>query len=243
MSKKSLLLLFFMLTSSAFSQSASEYNVYILDIPPYGFLNQNNVAGLYFDIAEEIAKEAKIKFNYFLVPFARAEKSVMEEKKSLTFMFDTDIVSTKAQKIAPLFKRSSFVITSLQQKPNSKPEDLKNEVIGRLANGCADLEKMNVGNQFVTINSFSSGLSMLLKGRLNGVCGTQEALSFYLKKGNFKLAQFGPMILISKRVVYLHASKDVTPKEVLRFKQAVYKIKVSKKLKKIIANSGLKEIE
>ena len=235
-------LLIFLITP-ALSNDSNVYNVYILDIPPYGFLNQKSVAGLYFDIAEEISKEAKIKFNYSLVPFARAEKLVTEEKKSLTIMFETDLITPKTQKVASLFKRSSYVITSTSHKQGTVPSDLKNEVIGRLANGCVDLEKMKVDNQFVTINSFSSGLSMLLKGRLSGVCGTQEALSFYFKKGHFKLTDFGPMILISKRVVYLHASKDISDAEILKIKEAVQKIKDSKKLKKIISNSGLEEAD
>lgn len=223
--------IFFM--SPVFS-TENTFNFYIIDVPPYGIMKNDQMEGLYVDMVTLLEKRSKMRINKFLVPYARAVKTVLLNENNLTMMFDTQTLESKSTKIAPLFDVNSHILMSQNKKTINSLGSIQNLVIGRMRGGCLDINEEKYKIKFEDFSTFEIGINQLLKNRLDGICGTKIGFDYFLKKMNYSLSNFGPLILTSKRTVYLHASPSMTAENKKKWIEAAASIKKDPEFKRIL---------
>ncbi len=211
-------------------------NFYIMDVPPYGLMKNNQMAGFYVDIATLLEKRSKSHINKFLVPYPRAVKTVLSEKNSLTIMFDTQELESKSTKIAPLFNVNNYILMSATKKEVNSLSSINGLIVGRMRGGCLDINEEKYKIKFEDFSTFEIGLNQLVKGRIDGICGTRVAMTYFLKKMKYSVSDFGPFVLTSKRTVYLHASPSMTTENKKKWVRVVTRIKKDPEFKRIIEN-------
>lgn len=197
-------------------------------------MKNDQIEGPYVDVVTLLERSSKMRISKLLVPYARTVKTVLLDQNNLTMMFDTQVLEHKSTKIAPLFDVNSYILMSRNNKKVSTLGNIQNLVIGRMRGGCLDVNEEKYKIKFEDFNTFEIGLNQLLKNRLDGICGTKIGFNYFLKRMNHSISDFGPLILTSKRTVYLHASPLMTAENKTKWIEAVSSIKKDPKFKKIL---------
>lgn len=225
---KPVALVFLMLSffgSFCFSQQLDEKLKFIFfTIEPYAHISKNEVTGIYPRIASKIAKEFKQALNVELVPFARLATSLLGEKNSVTFSFETESLKNKTKQLDVLMEVDSVVARLDAAIEIKKSEKILS--IGRMRGGCLDLKPESFfAFKFEELDNFESGFKMLTSKRIDGVCATQDVVNHYIKALKIDSKKMGRSHVISKRKVYIYVNPEMSESVQVDLKKRIAELK------------------
>ena len=191
-------------------QPAEKLKFIFFAIEPYAQNSKNEISGIYPKIALKIAKEFKQPLNVELVPFPRLATSLLSEKNSVTFSFETESLKSKTKQLDVLMEVDSVVARFDVEKAETKNSE-KILTIGRMRGGCLDLKaELFLPFKFEELDNFESGFKMLTSKRIDGVCATRDVVNHYIKALKIDSKKIGPTHVISKRKVYIYVNPEMS---------------------------------
>jgi ABC-type amino acid transport substrate-binding protein len=202
----------------------------LVEFPPTSWTEGSVVKGSYVDFLKALGKRAEFKIEIQAFPFLRAADKVRVGSAELTIAPLTAATSKIGGDRIFLYKHRYFLV-SRKRKPFCSLQEVRGE-IGRLRGGCSDLlDEKKV--KFFEVASYDQGLTMLQKGRLNGFCGVEEGLSYWMKQ----------MPLDTKTLEkFLIAERDTFILFSPHFNKAYFE-KIEKAAKALIAEGALQKIQ
>lgn len=218
------LLLF--LFSGLLSSHAKEavIKVTVSHVHPYGYLEGKDLKGLNVDYLKKLEKETGLKFEYNLVPHARAQLQMKFGQDDLMIMFARTCNTHSALYMSfghiydlypTFFLKESFVKKSHVR-------------VGRIIGTCSQLLKETGYNITVTeLPMMDNVIEMLTKNRLDGICGLPPVINYSLKKTSAlseKLIQIKQAKASDQTRIVLCGKKDLPPESKQKLIKAMKKI-------------------
>lgn len=225
---------FLLLLSLPLHADEPALRVALFDVLPYaGKSPEGQPRGIYVDFARAIAQRAGLPLKIELYPFARAGALVESGQADATLSFVTEPLERGAWQLGPVTTVDSVVVLR-KGLSAAKSSDLAGLMIGRLKGGCLDLAKEpGVVDKLYDVNTFDSGVRMLMIGRLDGLCTTREAFVAAARGAAGKATDFGPSVLLSQRVVQFHLTQKSSPALRERLQTSLDSLRKDRELEKI----------
>lgn len=189
-----------------------ELRVALFDVLPYaGQAPEGSPRGIYVDLARAIALRARLPLKIDLYPFARVGALVESGQADATLSFTTEPLERGAWQVGVVATVDSVVVLR-KGLSAATSGDLAGLMIGRLKGGCLDLAKTPAAvDRLYDVNTFDSGVRMLMIGRLDGLCTTREAFVAAARRAGGKATDFGLSVFLSQREVQFHLTKKASP--------------------------------
>lgn len=178
-----LIIFFFINLSIAHAAPAAKdsptIQVDLSDVPPFSYIENGKIKGINVDIAKQLEKKSKLKFQYNIYPHGRMLKVLKSKHSDVIISFrimceknkDSYEVQTKLFSLMP--------IILLKKSVDPKKQDIR---VGRLIGTCQDLSDTNVKKELlVNIASLDLAFKMLKAKRLDGVCANAPVLKYNLQ--------------------------------------------------------------
>jgi|GEM_PF-3006379 len=182
---------------------AGELRVALFDVAPYSYRNaQGQVQGIYVEQVMQLARLIHREPRIELTSFARRDWLIAQGQADLAIGFETDTLKHSALRLGPVAWVDSIILL----RPGLSTGDLQELKLGRIRGGCSDLQARNPAQAFHEINHYQSGLHMLLNQRLDGLCGTRDALEYSARQEAIDLADLHQLPLTQGREVWVFVS-------------------------------------
>ncbi len=220
--------LFFLILGGSLAH-AEKITASVIDVAPIGYIEGTEQKGLYVEILQALAAAGGFEVEIQLTPYLRGISLVESKEIDLTIMFDTEISDKIKTKKVKLYERDLNIYT-LKERSFSSGQDFNGE-IGRLTGACSDLEK-NHQIKLVNLGSFDQALTLLVKNRLRGICGTHASIYFICHKLHTPISQLKGT-LIAKKMLSAHFHPTARREKVEKVMKALQIIKKNGQLQKI----------
>jgi polar amino acid transport system substrate-binding protein len=192
---------------SAFAVNESRLEIRTIAIAPYGFENGVEPNGIYFDLANQLGKDAGFITHNIIYPYARIVSELKAGQTDLTIMFKYKALSDDVLYIAPLPTLQNVVI-GLAGTDIHAVGDLKDKRLGYLR-GAKFSDVIDNDPQILKyeIRDYFQGVEMLKAGRVYAIIGPMDAmLSAAISLGD-NIDIFGQPFVVSKRTPWVQMSK------------------------------------
>ncbi len=130
--------------------------------------NEGTPLGLHYDILKAIEAELGQPIEIKMAPSLRVYETFAHNQVDMTVLVNTTRIRESGSLKVYLFS-TRFYLYSLPNAPIKTVEQASG-VIGRLRGGCLTLNNADI--DFFELNSYEQGVEMLLRGRIQGVCGS-----------------------------------------------------------------------
>ena len=201
--------------------------------PPYNYTENGVIKGFSVEIVEAIIKQLNLDYKVLLLPGARGEKMLKEEKNIMSFsLFRTKKRENKFKWIGPI---SDDAVYFYKKKGNPLKiktlEDAKNvNLISSFHKGLVfDILKENGFTNLSPVSNHLSSIKKVLKERVDlGVNLTPLGIKYYLRKAQISQDEIE---LTSVKLVafplYIACSKDISDETIAQWQKALDHIKSS----------------
>jgi len=236
--KLNLLTIFFVFfISSAYAQTIQ---VITEEWAPYNYKEKGIIKGFSTEIVKATLKQADIKYQLKLYPWARAYKMAKTNKNILIYTISRTSQREKMFKwVAPLAPMKTFLFKLKNNRIKVKSlQDLKKHTVGLVRGDVMheffESKGFSAGNNILLVTKPIQNIIKLLKGRIDFMIGNEIALSYQVNKMGFQFTKFEKvLLLINDGFYYMAFSKQTDDALVEKLKQAFEVVKRSGELKKI----------
>ena len=193
------------------SQENKTLQVRTISIPPYGITSKGQFSGIYYDLANTLAREAGYKTNNNIYPYARIIHELTFGKTDLTIMFKYKELEDHVTYIAPLPSLKNVVI-GLSESHFPDMQSLKHKNIAYLR-GAKFSDKIDNDPDILKslIRDFDQGISMLFAKRVDAIIGPLDpiimASNSLAKTGKYPRLTLGLPLIVSERTPWVQVSK------------------------------------
>lgn len=217
-----MLLLLTLMLAPGPASAVPPLKVALFDVAPYVVKQQGREpSGRYVMLARELAHAAGLDIDLLILPFARIGPALADGQADLTIGFATESVDKAALRLGNVMAVESLVVTKLG-RPVLSLAQLAGYRIGRARGACQHLAQVRPPRmELVDINGFDSGIRMLARGRLDGLCLTREVLQHYLQLTGVTRAELGTELVVSRRMVGVFVRRDLDAGIVARLRTAL----------------------
>jgi len=179
-----------------------------IEIEPYGFRDGKDLKGIYYDLADQIRKDMGWSNEHIILPYARIMHEMKSGKPVLTIMYKYDELTPHVDYIHPLPTLKNVVIGK-KNTDLSSIEKLNNKSLAYLR-GAKFSEEID-SNPKITIYpvaNFEVALTMLSRGRVDGVIGPMQPIMTSAKKLDLSEVFLGTPLVVSNRTPWLQITKN-----------------------------------
>lgn len=176
--------------------------------------NEGTPRGLHYDILKAIEAELGQPIEIKTAPSLRVYETFAHNQVDMTILVNTTRIREVGSLKVYLFS-TRFYLYTLSEAPIETVEQASG-VIGRLRGGCLALNNADI--EFFELNSYEQGVEMLLRGRIQGVCGSDALFNAAesLSPSNGTLHR----LLLTEVPVWLHLQPSMDAKRVREISQA-----------------------
>ncbi|MCJ8300592.1 MAG: transporter substrate-binding domain-containing protein [Pseudomonadales bacterium] len=192
--------------SSAHREDENIVQFRTIAIAPYGFERDSAAAGIYFDLANLLLREAGFRSEHHIYPYARIIHELKTGQTDLTIMFKYQELADHVIYIAPLPTLKNVVI-GLKGEHFESISALRGKTLAYLrgANFSEQIDNDPLIVKHRTAD-FRQGIEMLARGRVDAVIGPiQPILSAAAAMDRINM--LGEPLVVSERTPWLQISK------------------------------------
>lgn len=207
-----------------------------IKVAPFGFTgDEGEPTGMMFEISNKIAEEAGLKYTNIIVPYARTILELRDGKADFVLRYSNDQLPAIAVPVTSIISMHNIIL-SREGISFKSLENLHGKIIGRVRGGKFDVNFDNdtAINKFEA-NDYEQMLQMLMKGRLDGVIGSNVGLYYSAKKVGITPEELSlPLYLNSKDFILHFSRKNFDINTMNKLKNSVEKLKRTSEFKKIV---------
>lgn len=198
-------------TFSAFSQDNNVLQIRTISISPYGITSEGSFSGIYYDMANSLAKEAGYTVSHHISPYARIVHELKHGKTDLTIMFKYKELESHVTYIAPLPSLKNVII-GLNGSHFPNIQSLKSKNIAYLR-GAKFSDKIDNDPDIskTLVRDFDQGINMLFAKRVDAIIGPMDpiimASNILIKTGKYPGLTLGSPLIVSERTPWIQISK------------------------------------
>ena len=194
-----------------YSQEDKTLQIRTISIPPYGIKSQDKFSGIYYDLANTLARESGYTVSHNIYPYARIIHELKFGKTDLTIMFKYKELEDHVTYIAPLPSLKNVVV-GLEESYFPDIKSLKYKNIAYLR-GAKFSEAIDNDPDIIKslIRDFDQGINMLLAKRVDAIIGPMDPIAIAFN--NVKITEnhpnlsLGPPLIVSERTPWVQLSK------------------------------------
>lgn len=178
-----------------------------ISIPPYGIEGSKHLGGIYYELANLLAKESGYQAENYIYPYARIRGELKSGQTDLTIMFKYDELADYVTYIVPLPSLKNVVIGRADSSFQSI-ESLEGKTLAYLrgANFSEEIdEDPHIYKQRIT--NFEQGIHMLALGRVDAIIGPLVPIMAALHNSQLSVNLLGQPFTVSERTPWLQMSK------------------------------------
>lgn len=205
--KVSTLALLCSLSSISLGDSLDHLQIRTIAIAPYGIKGTTSSGGIYYDIANILAKEAGYSANNTIYPYARIMAELKSGQTDLTIMFKYKELRDHVIYVAPLPTLKNVVIglngisfDSISQLKGKKLAYLRGAKFSDAIDNDPEIYRQET-------TDFTQGLKMLMRGRVDAIIGPMDPILSAAARMNWSEALFGKPFIVSERTPWVQISK------------------------------------
>ncbi|WP_223292996.1 MULTISPECIES: substrate-binding periplasmic protein [Shewanella] len=202
--------------------------------PPYNYLENGELKGIAIDLLDEVLQQDEIERQVAkirLLPWPRAYKMLLKGANHVLFS------TTRTQEREPLFEWAGPITSTKIVLLALTENQIEIQSIDQLANYSIGTIKDDIGEQLLLslgvsnkqirqAHSAESLVKMLNKGRIQLWAYEENVARWYIANSNLPNNQFTSVFTLKESELYYAFSKDVDPKLISRFQNAIDKIKL-----------------
>ncbi|OUR91770.1 hypothetical protein A9Q81_17630 [Gammaproteobacteria bacterium 42_54_T18] len=193
------------------SQENKTLQIRTISISPYGIISEGKFSGIYYDLANTLARETGYKVSHGVYPYARIIHELKYGKTDLTIMFKYKELEDHVTYIAPLPSLKNVVI-GLKGSHFPNIRSLKDKNIAYLR-GAKFSDKIDSDTNIskTSIRDFDQGINMLLAKRVDAIIGPLDPIMVAFNKlnitGDHAKSTLGSPLIVSERTPWVQLSK------------------------------------
>ncbi len=201
------LILLFCTVCPTHAQESGYIKIRTIDVLPYGIKTDTNSSGIYYDIANLLAKEAGYKVNNYIYPYARIIFELKSGKTDMTIMFKYKELEEFVIYIAPLPTLKTVVIGPRGTTFDSL-NSLKGKRVGYLR-GAKFSDAVDNDPDIIAIETidFIQALRMLMIGRVDAIIGPMTPILSAAADLHLGNDFFGKPFIVDERTPWVQISR------------------------------------
>ncbi len=174
---------------------------------PYGIKQENDLSGIYYDLANLLASEAGYEANNDIYPYARIMLELKSGKTDMTIMFKYKELEDHVVYIAPL-PSLKIVVIGLKGSTFDSIENLKGKKLAYLR-GVKFSDAIDSEPDIISIetNDFIQAIKLLMIGRVDAIIGPMSAILSAAIQLKVNETLFGEPLAVSERTPWVQVSK------------------------------------
>jgi len=191
--------------SSAINEN--EVNVATIDLMKYGFIENGEKKGLYYEIANKIIIHAGYIPRNIIVPYPRAIHMIKMGTTDFSIMFTNAELVATAEQLIPIIWLENIVVGISGTELNTL-SDLHGKIVATLRSASYDKRLDDDRNitKYPTIGYIES-VKMLIKGRVDAIVGTRLNINMALRELNLTKDTLGSPLILNSKFAFLQFSK------------------------------------
>jgi len=188
-------------------QESQKVEIRTIAILPYGIKQENNLSGIYYDIANLLASEAGYQVNNLIYPYARIIFELKTGKTDMTIMFKYKELEDYVVYIAPLPSLKTVVI-GLKGSHFDSIESLKGKKIAYLRGAkFSDAIDSDPDIISITTKDFVQAIKLLMVRRVDAIIGPMDPILSAAIQLEVDETLFGEPLVVSERTPWVQISK------------------------------------
>lgn len=212
----------FFLISLLFSLEAySVVRVALFDIAPFSYINKKGeIDGVVYKLCKKIEAQSGLKFDYSLVPYARAIQLLKDEEVDFAVFYPSSKYEGYFNKLAPTLGNYNYLV-SLKNLHIKSLKDIGEKKIGliRGARYSEEFDKINKPG-VVYLQDYSKVFNMLLLNRIDIAVISSAAFSYFLNLQQINAEDKFNIFTINLQPNWIHISKGLEPAIMEKIKKA-----------------------
>lgn len=228
--------LFLGLMLCIFSLAGQTIRIKTIDVAPFGFTQVSGEhSGMMFEISNRIVEEAGLKFTNEIVPYARSILELRDGRADFVLRYSNEQLPSVAIPVVSVISMQTIILSRAGNSFKSL-EDLHGKTVGVVRGGKFDVNFDNdTSINKYEVNDYNQMLQMLMKGRLDGVIGSNVGLYYSAKKLGINPEELSlPLHLNAKDFILHFSRKNSDTKTMNILKNSVKKLKSTGEFKKIV---------
>jgi len=213
---------FLFLLSFLFSTYAySDVKVALFDIAPFSYINdKGELDGVVYKLCRKIEKESGLKFDYSLVPYARAIKLLSDGEVDFAVFYPSSKYDGYFNKLAPTLGNYNYMV-SLKNLHLSSLKDIGEKKIGliRGARYSEEFDKLKKPG-VVFLQDYSKVFNMLLLNRIDIAVISSAAFEYFIKLQDVNAVEKFNIFTINLQPNWIHINKRLDPSIMDKIKKA-----------------------
>ncbi len=219
------------LVLAAMPVRAAELEAYTEDWAPYNYLDGSEVRGIATDMLRAMCREAKIRCNVHLVPWARAYKTAQENPN--TVLFTTARKASRESEflwVGPILPRSTWIyVRAGLDKKVQTVKDLSQYRVGVVRGEAAvqDLLDAGLSDSALAMQSSNADVMRMLSGAMvDAMVETEVGMAWTLRNASLDSKSLTRLMKLSDGGAYYFALNLHTDAElVTRLQSALDKLR------------------
>jgi ABC-type amino acid transport substrate-binding protein len=224
------------LASSA-SFSGETFKIGILNVAPFGSIQDRRAIGLYVDFARAISKEAGIDFDIQIRPFPRIIYEAEHGELDATIIGTNETLDEAFEPFGPLFVHDIVAIPSKSITLKTF-DDLHALSVTNLRGLVYDPRLTDAiktkGVQVIEAGTYLQMFDLVASGRAAAMVAPYWALKFAALEGHRDLNQFGAPLLLNHRPMFFYLRRS--------FEDADMKARLARAVERLIAKQEFAKI-
>lgn len=213
----------------------SSVKVALFDIAPFSYINdKGELDGVVYKLCRKIEKESGLKFDYSLIPYARAIKLLTDGEVDLAVFYPSSKYEGHFDKLAPTLGNYNYLV-SLKNLYINSLNDIGEKKIGliRGAKYSEEFDKMKKPG-VVFLQDYSKVINMLLLNRIDIAVISSAAFEYFLRVQNINAKDKLNIYTINLQPNWIHINKKLDP---------YIREKLKKANSSVIRSGGYKTLE
>jgi len=211
---------------------AAPLKIETIDVAPFGFLGTDGKpTGMWFEISNLIADEAKLPHENVLTPFARTANDMADGTSSFTIRYTNAQLEQNSIPVATIVSLPTIVVGA-KGCDISQLADLHGKTVGLLRGSKTFTDDLITKFE---ANDYGQEVKMLVGQRLDGIAGSAVGIYYQARQCGLSQDQLGkPFVLGTQDVLLLVSKKTADDQTVAALKGAVDRLQKQGAFTKVI---------
>lgn len=197
-----------------------------IQLPPFGYIENDRNDGIFFELSNEIAKAAGYECKNVILPYARVIKEIEMGEIDCTIILPNEAMDAHAVRVSAIMTLEN-IIFGMKGLQIDSLASLHGKMVATVR-GAEYSDSFSQDDQIekVLTDSYEQSIKILVNHRVDAIIGPKTGLFYTLKKMGLSTDRFSRPYVVNTKETYFHLSKrKATESMISSFQTAIDKLK------------------